>query len=1032
MALTTGTEPRGGPAAAWEGEESRAWLDFVLESTGACLWEWWPGREREAFSWSAAAVAVLGGEGPRDERDLVERFQAEDRDGLRACLEALRVGEAGALLASEARLLDGTRCLRLQARASGAGGAERRVSGLFIDVSATRPEAARLTRLAEAARVIAWEMDLASGYTRCSPNAARIWGFHEGPGSAYFERVHPEDRVMARPQNETGVGDEREYAREYRVVAVTGEERWLHSRGDVVCDAQGRPVKLLGVSLDVTDLKRAERAAVELGERLERAQQAARLGTWEWDTLTGAATWSDGIYDLLGVPRRAFAPDTEKWKQFILLEDLESVMTRVGEALERGGEFNFEYRVRRADGELRWVGAIGRVDRGPHGRGARMLGINIDVTERREIAEELRRSERQFRSMFESAAVGMAQADTRSGRLVAVNAALCELSGYTREELLGMTYIELTHPDDRSVSLAERQSLLLGERDHASYEKRYLRKDGGVRWVLVSVGLVRDEEGRPWRATAIVTDLTELKRSEQALREAQERERACLEHLPVGVWFLNAEGRITYGNRAGQEIWGGARYVGPEEFGVYKGWWHGTGRRLAPEDWGAARAVRRGESSLNEVIDIEAFDGVRKTMLNSAVPVRDAAGAVQGAVIFTQDVTAWKEAERRLRESESTLRSFYESSPLLMGLVDLAADDSEIVHVYDNGATERLLGLPRGGTVGRGAREFGTTEEVLARWIRHYRLSESTGQPAQFDYCDVRGGGGAIWLSCVVAHIGPSGNGRSRFSYVAQDVTARKQMELELIEAQAALRRHAARLERTVEERTAELRAANEQMETFVYSVAHDLRGPLRAVTGFSQLLIEDHGARLDESGRHMLARMQGAAEFMDRLVLDLLAFGRTAQAEMELGPVPVARAWEAAWFQCAAEAERTGARVEVVGAPLPQVRGHESTLGQMLANLLGNALKFTKPGERPELRFRAEEKGDRVRLWVEDRGIGIAPEQHERVFRVFERLHGARYSGTGVGLAIVRKGAERMGGTVGVESRVGEGSRFWIELPRV
>ena len=228
-------------------------------------------------------------------------------------------------------------------------------------------------------------------------------------------------------------------------------------------------------------------------------------------------------------------------------------------------------------------------------------------------------------------------------------------------------------------------------------------------------------------------------------------------------------------------------------------------------------------------------------------------------------------------------------------------------------------------------------------------------------------------------------------------------------------------------ERTAELRATNEQLEAFVYSIAHDLRAPLRAMLGYSQVLVDNHAATLEESAHQMLKRIQASSEFMDKLLLDLLAFGRAARVELELGPVEVQKAWDAALFQCATEIDRRRALVETV-SPLPRVHAHDATLAQCLANLLSNSLKFVAPGVQPAIRLRAEDRGGWVRLWVEDNGMGIAPRFHEKVFRVFERLQGARYPGTGIGLSIVRKGTERMGGKVGLESEPGKGSRFWLE----
>jgi signal transduction histidine kinase len=270
-----------------------------------------------------------------------------------------------------------------------------------------------------------------------------------------------------------------------------------------------------------------------------------------------------------------------------------------------------------------------------------------------------------------------------------------------------------------------------------------------------------------------------------------------------------------------------------------------------------------------------------------------------------------------------------------------------------------------------------------------------------------------------------------RRQYHVRDLIAQQERDQQqLREVKEALASANTVLEKKVQERTVELRMANEQLETFVYSVAHDLRSPLRSITTFSQLLSDDHSARLDKNAQHLLDRIQHSSQFMDKLLLDLLEFGRIAHAETELEPVKVQTAWQAALFQCATQVEQSQAQIQTPNR-LPTVRSHEATLTQCLANLLSNALKFVSPGVRPSLSFWTEERENMVRLWLEDNGIGIPKEEQNRVFRVFERLNGTRYPGTGIGLSIVRKGIERMGGRLGLESEPGKGSRFWIELPK-
>ena len=237
-------------------------------------------------------------------------------------------------------------------------------------------------------------------------------------------------------------------------------------------------------------------------------------------------------------------------------------------------------------------------------------------------------------------------------------------------------------------------------------------------------------------------------------------------------------------------------------------------------------------------------------------------------------------------------------------------------------------------------------------------------------------------------------------------------------------------LEQRVDQRTAELESANRALEAFAYSISHDLRAPLRGIQGFAQALLEDYGDRLDATGHDYSRRIAAAANRMDQLIQDILAYSRLSRADLELAPVSLEAAIREAQAEVDLPLRQRGGEIAVEG-PFPRVHAHRPTLVQVLTNLLSNAIVYVVPGTPPRIRVRAEDRGGRTRVWVEDEGIGIAPEHQERIFHVFERLHGSEtYPGTGIGLAIVRKGIERMGGTAGVESAPGAGSRFWIELP--
>jgi len=237
-------------------------------------------------------------------------------------------------------------------------------------------------------------------------------------------------------------------------------------------------------------------------------------------------------------------------------------------------------------------------------------------------------------------------------------------------------------------------------------------------------------------------------------------------------------------------------------------------------------------------------------------------------------------------------------------------------------------------------------------------------------------------------------------------------------------------LERQVSERTSKLEGAKGELEAFTYSVAHDLRAPLRAMSGFGETLLEEYLDKpLGDAGREYVERILAASRRMDTLILDLLSFSRLSREEIRLEPVELDSTVKMVVDDLAGELQARKA-VLVVSPALPRVLAHPATLVQVLTNLLTNALKFVAHGTVPRILIRADTLDQTVRLWVEDNGVGVAEHHMERIFRVFERLNKAEeYPGTGIGLAIVRKSMERMNGQVGIESRVGQGSKFWIEL---
>jgi PAS domain S-box-containing protein len=282
-----------------------------------------------------------------------------------------------------------------------------------------------------------------------------------------------------------------------------------------------------------------------------------------------------------------------------------------------------------------------------------------------------------------------------------------------------------------------------------------------------------------------------------------------------------------------------------------------------------------------------------------------------------------------------------------------------------------------------------------------------------------------------------------------RDITERKRTEGALRHAKAMLANHAAEQELLVAERTAKLLETVAELQAFSYSVAHDMRSPLRAMQSFAQFLFEEYSSKLDEQGIDYLQRIMRSAARLDGLIQDVLSYSSVLHATMVMEPVDLDRL-----IRDLIQTYPNGLKTEIhIQGKLPKVVGSEALLTQCFSNLLSNAAKFVSPGTAPHIEVWAEDcisvrretdpetarpsmlsgpGGATVRIWVEDNGIGIAHENRDRIFGMFERINPAKeYPGTGIGLAVVRKAAERMGAQLGLESELSKGSRFWIELQK-
>jgi len=365
---------------------------------------------------------------------------------------------------------------------------------------------------------------------------------------------------------------------------------------------------------------------------------------------------------------------------------------------------------------------------------------------------------------------------TPAGRLLYANRAWQAALGYESDELRALSLDDIVHPQSRAVFHQARQRALGGDPIQGLHVK-YIAKDGRTLELEGSIRC-RFANGEPLSMLCVYQNVTERSEAQRQAEARQQLLETILTALPVGVWITDATGRIIQGNPAAQRIWGGARYVGIEEYGQYKGWFAASGQPIAAEEWPAARAIQRGETTINEELEIESFHGIRKTILQSAVPLCDAVGEIAGAIIVDHVITALKQAEQVLRDSEQRFRT-------------LIAEAADGIYVFDkfgllaevNAQGCEHLGYSRDELIGRPPTDV--DQQLDPDRLRQHLLQLESGAPVLINTVHRRKDGSTFPVEIRSVRI--TWNGQPHILGICRDVTERKQAEEALCEAQASL-----------------------------------------------------------------------------------------------------------------------------------------------------------------------------------------------------------------------------------------------------
>ena len=613
--------------------------------------------------------------------------------------------------------------------------------------------------------------------------------------------------------------------------------------------------------------------------------------------------------------------------------------------------------------------------------------------------KELLQAEEKYHNIFNDAILGIYQT-TPEGSFLSANPALARMYGYdTPEELINnvtdlatQSYI---NPEDREIF----KRILLREGVVEKFETPLRKKGGETIWVSINAHTVKDTQGNISSFEGTIENITERKQAEEKLRDKSEEQVLLLDNIATQIWYLKDV--ETYGavNSARAE------FLGLEKKALEnRSLYDVLGREEAEICIAGNREVFGGKAPIYTEEWINNGKGEARLLGIRKTPKISHGGNVEYVVCAAEDITERKQAEETLRASEENFRVVVENAS---DAILIATGGGS--HVYENQQAAEITGYCVAELLKTTIQDLIHPDEREKIMEIYRRRLEGEPAPRLYETTIIRKDGKSVPIE--VAGAKTVWQGKTADMVFFRDITERKRAEEER------------------ERLLTEIAAKNQELESFVYTISHDLRAPLVSLDGFSSLLKRESQNQLDEQGQHYLDRIRANVAHMNTLITELLELsriGRVVGPEEEIDVGVLLREIEEGLVL---KLEQEGVEF-IVQQPLPAVRGDRGRIRQVFANLIENAVKFRSLERRLRIEVGCEEEKGFYRFHVGDNGIGILPQYQEQIFEPFRQLDSG-IEGVGMGLALVKRIVEHHGGRVWVESEVGKGATFYFTIPR-
>lgn len=795
------------------------------------------------------------------------------------------------------------------------------------------------------------------------------------------------------------------------ILALAGTARRVYEWGDYSVRASKVSNDELGLLTDAFNqmLTRIQEQTVAIQEnesRLRLSLEASRTGTWDWNLVTGKVTWDERTAGLFGIKLEEFRGTYEHFQELIQKANHDLIGLAIKEALEKKREFSVEFQVIMRDGSRHSMLSRGRGFYDEAGKPVRMSGITQDITERKQTEEASQR----LAAIVEStndAIIGK----NLLGIVTSWNKSAERMFGYTALEMVGQSIECIAIPEDAGFEQRVLDAVQRGET--RSYETQRVRKNGSRLEVALSVSPIRGADGKIIGASSISRDISDRKRAERELEESRARLSAVITSAMDAIISVDAQQRVTLFNTAAEKIFHCAALEAmgkPLDSFLSEKSRPQYSRHVA--EMGRAGNPARPMGHLPPLVGLRC-NGEEFPLEASISHIE--VGGQQIYTVILRDITERMNAQQSLERQARILRE----QAQMLDLANVLARDLDDRIILWNTGMEKMYGWLRTETLGRVSHEVLKTHSPVPLKEIQTILKEEGHWEGELIH--TRKDGKIITVSSHwVLHTDPHGKPIAVLE-VNTDITERKQAEKEIL-------RMNAELEQRVRERTVELMSANQELEAFTYSVAHDLRAPLRHIDAFTKIVFDDFATQIPEEARRYLQNIRKGSQNMNQLVDDLLNLARVGRQDLKREITPL----NPLVTEVIAEVKRDIDKREIdwrVNA-LPTVEADPGLIKQVFVNLLSNAVKYTRPRQQTVIEVgQCQQNGETV-IFIRDNGVGFNMKYSDKLFGVFQRLHRAdEFEGTGVGLATVERIIRKHGGRIWAEGEIDKGATFYFTL---